>query len=148
MNRILGFMNMLLLSFYLVMLFVGGGGFDQKEAIIGATLTFVPMTFTMLALEPQARFLRTAIITNILLIATYFVNSGAALNDTRNIFVLPFALNIVGLTRVWFRVRAERRQLQHEPAIDDRVSDPQSEYVAPEEQPLEDVYLRLLESAS
>jgi hypothetical protein len=135
MNRTLGFMNILLLSFYLVMLFVGDGGFDQKEAIIGATLTFVPMTFTMLALEPQARFLRTAIIANILLIATYFVNSGAAPNDARNIFVLPFALNIMGLARVWFRVRAERRQSQHEPGADDRAADPQFEYVASEEQP-------------
>lgn len=116
MNRVLGFMNVLLLALIISLLFFYGGEFNSKQAVLGAAFTFVPITFTMLALEPQARFLRTAIAMNALLIGLYFLGSGAVLGDPRNLFLAPFVLNIAGLSVVWVCRRREQQEAGYEAA--------------------------------
>lgn len=128
MNKILGFMNVLLMTFIIIVLIVGGGGVEQRFVIIGGALTLVPVTFTMLALEPQARFLRTAIVTNALFIVMYFVGAGAGPTNPQNLALLPYVLNIAGLTRIWFRLRRERSEAAY-------ASDAGDEALVPEPMP-------------
>lgn len=110
MNRFLGFMNALLLAGLIVALVVTGGGVEQKAFVLGAAVSFVPIVFTMLACEPAARFLRTAIATNVLLIVVSIIGARSASAGAHNVFILPFTINIIGLTVIWFRVRRARRE--------------------------------------
>jgi ATP-dependent protease ClpP protease subunit len=112
MNKILGFMNVLLLTALLIGLIFGyGDGVERQHAVIGTVLTFIPITFTMLALEPQARFLRTAIAANAAIIALFIVGSRATNSSAASVLILPFVFNIAGLIRIWFRIRSEREEL-------------------------------------
>jgi ATP-dependent protease ClpP protease subunit len=109
MNKILGFMNLVLLTVFLLTL-IYGFGFGSgmaREVVVGIVMTFVPITFTMLALEPQARFLRTAMVANAALIVLVILGSWNAGTGAANVFIVPFAINIAGLIRIWFRIRSE-----------------------------------------
>jgi hypothetical protein len=109
MNRFLGFMNVLLFALLLVMLVVGGGGIEQKQTIVGTVVLFIPMTLAMFAVEPRARFLRTAIVANVLVIVLYVLGSReVSLGRLADVLLLPFVLNSIGLTVIWSRLRRER----------------------------------------
>jgi hypothetical protein len=111
MNRFLGFMNVLLFALLLVMLVVSGGGIEQKQTIVGTIVLFIPMTLAMFAVEPRARFLRTAIVANVLVIVLYVLGSReVSLGRLTDVLLLPFVLNSIGLTVIWSRLRRERQE--------------------------------------
>jgi hypothetical protein len=140
MNRFLGFMNALLLATLIVTLVVMGGGVEQKTFVLGAAVSFVPIVFTMLACEPAARFLRTAIATNVLLIAVYIVGTRSAAPAPPSPFILPFVINIIGLTVIGFRVRRARREAAY--GAVDGVATPVEESVPAPEDPDANYFVR------
>lgn len=109
MNRFLGFMNALLFAVFLVMLVASGGGIEQQQMIVGTIVAFIPMTLTMFAVEAKARLLRTAIVANVLVIVLYVLGSREMSRDWQaHVVLLPFAVNIIGLTVIWSRLRRQR----------------------------------------
>lgn len=118
MNKILGFMNLALLTIFLLLLLFGYGAYGQKEVIIGTVVTFIPITFTMLALEPAARFLRTAIVANAVTIALFAFGARAEGASVMNAVTACFVLNLAWLIRIWFRIRSEKRELEQRAAYE------------------------------
>ena len=114
MNKIVGFMNILLLGAGLFTLLFGGELAGQRNVVIGIILMFVPITFTMLALEPSARFVRSAIVANVVFITLCVLGADASASVPAYVFLLPFAINVVALVCVILRVRKERREAQYE----------------------------------
>jgi hypothetical protein len=104
MNKFVGFMNIVLLTAILIALGVGSVGFEQRATLVGMVMMLVPITLTMFAMEPQARFLYAALIANAAVICLH-VRTGPSP------FLVPFLINIAALARVWLRVREQRQEM-------------------------------------
>jgi hypothetical protein len=112
MNKFVGYMNIVLLTAILVTLGVGGVDFEQRARVFSMVLMLVPLVLTMFAMEPEPRFLRVALITNVVVILLYVV--GAGLSDSAALFLVPFVINIAALVRVWIRVQDQKEE-QYQP---------------------------------
>jgi hypothetical protein len=110
MNKFVGFMNIVLLTLILLGLGVGSVMLEERSTLIGMVAMLVPLTLTMFAMEPEARFLYAALFANGLVVGLVF--AGAARTGVPPavlVFFIPFFINLAALVRVWFRVREERR---------------------------------------
>ncbi|HJY41629.1 MAG TPA: hypothetical protein VJ303_10350, partial [Steroidobacteraceae bacterium] len=110
MNRFLGFMNALLLAILLVMLFVSGGGIEQRQMVVGTVVAFIPMTLTMFAVEARARLLRTAIAANAMMLGLFALGARQQpyFDPRASVVLAPFVVNIMGLIVIWARLQRER----------------------------------------
>ena len=126
MNRFLGFMNALLLAILLVMLFVSGGGIEQRQMVVGTVVAFIPMTLTMFAVEARARLLRTAIAANAMMLGLFALGARQQpyFDPRASVVLAPFVVNIMGLIVIWARLQRERLAAQYEPVVVDPEAPP------------------------
>jgi ATP-dependent protease ClpP protease subunit len=126
MNRFLGFMNALVFALMLLMLIVSGGGVEQKQMIMGTVVSFIPMTLTMFAVEARARFLRTAIVANAMILVLFAigVRQQPYFDPRSSVVLVPFVVNIIGLTIIWLRLRRARLDAQYAPVAEDAEAPP------------------------
>ena len=103
MNKFVGFMNVVLLSVVLIGLAVASIGLEQRTMVIGMVVMLVPISLTIIAMEPEARFLPAAFLMNAAIVLVGVRGTAPA------VFTLPFLINTVAVARVWFRVREQRR---------------------------------------
>ena len=99
MNKFVGYMNIVLLTLILLGLGVGSVSFEQRELLVGMVLMLVPLTLTMFAMEPEPRLLHAALIANAVVICSIVWGVGVTPA------LIPFAINMGALVRVWFRVK-------------------------------------------
>lgn len=78
----------------------------------------------MLALEPSARFVRSAILANLVFITLCVLGAGASAGNPAYVFLLPFAINVVALVCVMIRIRKEQREAQYLSELDRADRDP------------------------
>jgi ATP-dependent protease ClpP protease subunit len=121
MNRFLGFMNALLLAILLLTLFVSGGGIEQRQMIAGTVVAFLPLTLTMFAVEARARLLRTAIAANGMMFLLFVLGARQqpSFDPRASVVLVPFLVNIIGLTIIGLRLRRARLDAQYAPVIAD-----------------------------
>lgn len=105
MNKFVGFMNVVLLSLILIGLAIASIGLEQRVTVLGMVLLLVPISLTIIAMEPEARFLHAAFLANAVVVGIGIRATGSSM------FLLPFLINAVAVARVWFRVREQRQQM-------------------------------------
>jgi hypothetical protein len=99
MNKFVGFMNVVLLSVILIGLAITSIGVEQRASVFGMVVMLVPVSLTIIAMEPEARFLLAAFLANAAMVGLGMVTTGAT------VFLLPFLINAAAVARVWFERR-------------------------------------------
>jgi hypothetical protein len=135
MNKFVGFMNVVLLSVILISLAVGGVGSWERAMLSGMVVMLVPIALTIFAMEPGARFLYAAFLANAAVVGLSAMQSGATL------FLVPFAINMVAVALIWFRVREERKEAAAAAPHHDQYAEAAEPTYEPEE-PARNYFLR------